>query len=92
MLLATPWREWGLPAAPIAGAVLLGGIYDLIPVQRTYVDEVIRLGPGEVRECSPMWLPGVTCPVIVAWGEHETDEFKRQSSEFAAVCEAAAAR
>ncbi|TMR88276.1 alpha/beta hydrolase [Nonomuraea basaltis] len=84
MLLATPWRQWGLPAAPIAGAVLLGGIYDLTPVQRTYVNEVVGIDPGEARDCSPMFLSGARCPVVIAWGEHETDEFKRQSSTFAA--------
>ncbi|MFB4275473.1 alpha/beta hydrolase [Nonomuraea sp. MTCD27] len=84
MLLATPWRRWGLPPAPIAGAVLLSGIYDLAPVRHTYVNEVVGIDPGEVRDCSPMFLSGACCPVVVAWGEHETDEFKRQSAEFAA--------
>jgi arylformamidase len=84
MLLATPWRQWGLPDVPVAGAVLLGGIYDLTPVRRTYVNEVVGIDAAEVRDCSPMFLPGVRCPVVIAWGEHETDEFKRQSSAFAA--------
>ncbi|CAL9672089.1 hypothetical protein SUDANB1_07544 [Streptomyces sp. enrichment culture] len=84
MLLATPWRKWGLPAAPVAGAVLFGGIYDLAPVRQTYVNDVVRIDDNEVRECSPLLLTGVRCPVVIAWGEHETDEFKRQSSAFAA--------
>ncbi|GAA3578631.1 alpha/beta hydrolase [Nonomuraea rosea] len=84
MLLATPWRRRGLPDAPIAGAVLLGGIYDLTPVQRTYVNEVVGIDASEVGEHSPMFLPGMRCPVVIAWGERETEEFKRQSSEFAA--------
>lgn len=84
MLLATPWRQWGLPAAPIAGAVLFGGIYDLTPVRQTYVNDVVRIDDSEVRDCSPLFLTGVRCPVVIAWGERETDEFKRQSSAFAA--------
>ncbi|MFC4117766.1 alpha/beta hydrolase [Nonomuraea zeae] len=92
MLLATPWRRWGLPAAPIAGAVLLGGIYDLAPVRLTYVNEVAGIDAGEVRDCSPMFLPGLRCPVVVAWGERETGEFKRQSSAFAACLRARGCR
>ncbi|MDQ0829183.1 arylformamidase [Streptomyces achromogenes] len=84
MLLATRWRQWGLPAAPIAGALLFGGIYDLAPVRQTYVNDVVRIDAGEVRDCSPLFLTGVRCPVVIAWGERETDEFKRQSSVYAA--------
>ncbi|CAM5640357.1 alpha/beta hydrolase [Streptomyces griseorubiginosus] len=84
MLLATPWRQWGLPADPIAGAVLFGGIYDLTPVRQTYVNDVVGIDGSEVQNCSPLLLtPSVRCPVVIAWGERETDEFKRQSRAFA---------
>lgn len=85
MLLATDWEERGLPAAPIAGALLFGGIYDLTPVQRTYVNDVVRIDRDEIASHSPILQNSVVrCPVVLAWGEHETDEFKRQSSVFAA--------
>ena len=27
-------------------------------------------------------LPAAGCPILVAWGEHETSEFKRQSLDY----------
>jgi arylformamidase len=84
MLLATDWPGRGLPPGPLAGAVLLSGVYDLEPIRLSYVDEPLRLSPDDARRNSPIRLaPGSSCPVVVSWGEHETDEFKRQSREYA---------
>jgi arylformamidase len=71
-------------AAAIAGAILLGGIYDLTPLVRTYVNGPLKLTEIEAATLSPLTQPlGVPLPVIVAWGANETSEFKRQSQEFA---------
>lgn len=84
MLLATDWRGRGLPTDPLAGAVLLSGIYDLEPIRLSYVDAALRLGRDDARRNSPLLLaPRSSCPVLVSWGEHETDEFKRQSADYA---------
>ncbi|MCP2242292.1 kynureninase [Lentzea aerocolonigenes] len=83
-LLATDWTTRGLPRDPIAGAVLLGGVFDLRPIRLTYVNDVMGLNEIDVVRLSPQLnSAAVHCPVVVAWGEHETAEFKRQSSEFA---------
>jgi len=69
----------------IAGAVLLSGIYDLAPIVPTYINEALRLTEDEAANLSPQRLrPGAPVPVVVAWGENETPEFKRQSESFAA--------
>lgn len=78
------WQRHGKrPDRAVTGAVLLSGVYDLEPVRRTYVNEVLGLDPRTARECSPMHrLPSALPPLVVARGENETDEFGRQHREF----------
>jgi arylformamidase len=43
-----------------------------------------------VQELSPgLHADRIGCPVIVAYAEHDTDEFQRQSREFAAALDRA---
>ena len=86
MLLVEGWQEkQGIPADSIAGAVLLSGIYDLEPLVSTYINRPLHLTHADAIALSPLTLQlGNPIPVIVAWGENETSEFKRQSRSFAA--------
>jgi arylformamidase len=85
MLLVDSWqRTQGLPEDMIAGAILLSGIYDLDPLVPTYVNQALHMTEEEAVILSPIrhrLAPPV--PTLVAWGENETDEFKRQSRSFA---------
>src|SRR5277367_7104593 len=85
MLLTAGWQAaYGLADDAVAGAVLLSGIYDLEPLMGTYIDAALHLTDADVAELSPLRLKmGRPVRTIVAWGENETDEFKRQSREFA---------
>ncbi len=75
---------------PLAGLVLLSGVFDLAPLAGTYIDEPLRLTPQDIAALSPQRLdPGAPLPVLVAWGENETGEFKRQSRDYAAHLRAA---
>lgn len=73
----------------LRGGVLLSGIYDLEPLLPTYVNEPLHLDLTTAKACSPMLalaearhrLP----PLLVAYGDNETSEFKRQSDEFASA-------
>jgi arylformamidase len=82
----------------IEGLVLLSGIYDLEPLVPTYVNQALGLSAARARALSPMHLLTQTVDLalvpnkkfpnsLIAWGEHETLEFKRQSREFAALLE-----
>jgi arylformamidase len=86
MLLVRGWHKThAIPEDAIAGAVLLSGVYDLAPLVGTYIDAPLQLTPADASALSPMYLPhGRPMPAIVAWGEHETGEFKRQSRAYAA--------
>jgi arylformamidase len=85
----------------IKGAILLSGIYDLEPLVPTYVNQALGLDEARARALSPLHLldpaaassSSASNPTtqqhfpqcLIAWGEHETLEFKRQSREFAAL-------
>ncbi|HEX8892360.1 MAG TPA: alpha/beta hydrolase [Terriglobales bacterium] len=94
MLLVRGWQErFGLDDYAVAGAVLLSGIYDVEPLIGTYIDAALHLRAEDAESLSPMRLPpGRRVPVVVAWGEHETGEFKRQSRAYASRIAAAGFR
>ncbi|GAA4886573.1 alpha/beta hydrolase [Ferrimonas pelagia] len=83
MMSLTDWTQYGLPAEPFAGALAVSGIYDLAPLVPTYINEAVQLSPQEVASLSPMVQPlSVSCPLLLAFGEIETAEFKRQSRDY----------
>ena len=91
MLLVAGWQEaYGLAEDVVAGAILLSGIYDLEPLMGTYIDAALRLTSADVAALSPLRLKlGRAVRTIVAWGDNETAEFKRQSRAFTAALVAA---
>jgi arylformamidase len=74
-----------------AGALLISGIYDLEPILHTSINNDIKMNETTANSLSPIkHLARNTTlkvknntPVAIVWGENETDEFKRQSTEFA---------
>jgi arylformamidase len=69
--------------APVKGAVLVSGIYDLEPLIGTSIDAALGLDLKTAARNSPLRQPlkGFP-PSLVCWGENETDQFKRQSRAF----------
>jgi arylformamidase len=73
-----------LPPGTVKGAVMTSGMYDLEPIQLSYLNSDLHLGPNDVARFSPVRLePGAAGPLIVAVGAMETAEFIRQAEEFA---------
>ena len=67
-----------------ASALLLSGVYDLKPLQSSFLQPLIGLTDQEVAEFSPLLLQHETgTHVTVAFGERETDPFKNQGTDFA---------
>jgi arylformamidase len=87
MLLVAGWQAgFGLPDDVVAGGVLLSGIYDIEPLMGTYIDKALHLTAEDAATLSPLRLKlGRPVKTIVAWGDNETDEFKRQSRTFASA-------
>jgi arylformamidase len=70
--------------AAVKKAVLVSGIYDLLPVRLSARNQYVRLDEKLEHEYSPIrHIDRIRCPVTLAWGEHEAAEFYRQSLEFA---------
>ena len=90
MLLATDWPgDYGLPPDIIKGATAISGLFDLAPFPYTFLQPKVQLTWDQVLRNSPiLHLPdpqsGVP-PLLVVYGEDETDEFGRQSEEFFAA-------
>ena len=89
MLLVAGWQAaYGLAEDVVAGGVLLSGIYDIEPLMGTYIDAALHLTAEDAATLSPLGLRlGRPVKTIVAWGDNETGEFKRQSRAFAAALE-----
>jgi arylformamidase len=68
----------------LAGAVLVSGIYELEPLIGTSINTALGLDTAAAQALSPARMAVDGFPrCIVAWGEVETAEFKRQSGAFA---------
>lgn len=72
-------------SSPAAGLVLLSGVYELEPLIGTSIDGALRLDPVAAGRNSPLRLDIVDAPppAVVAFGENETEQFKRQSRLYA---------
>lgn len=72
-------KETGFRVKGIAG---LSGIYNMIPIQLSDINESLKMDDDIAKRNSPAFLKPVhDIPVLVAVGEEETDEFKAQANE-----------
>ena len=72
-----------MPEDPIAGACAVSGVYDLEPVRLSYVNDKVGMDAGEARRNSPSRIRlRSSCPIVFAYGDNETAEFKRQTDEY----------
>lgn len=84
VMLSTDWTRYGAPKDLIKGAVLISGMCDLTAPMLSFRGDYLKLSPAETIAYSPVhFISEITCPVFIAWGEHESPEFKRQSITFA---------
>ena len=64
----------------ILGNILVSGIYDIEPLIGTSIDEALSLSKDQAYRNSPVNFSLKNfSPTIVAWGENETKQFKKQS-------------
>jgi arylformamidase len=73
----------------VRGIVPVSGIFDVTPLVGTSIDDALGLD-APTAAALDLLRPGLRFPpAVVAWGEIETSEFKRQSRAFAARVAAA---
>ncbi|NUF39163.1 alpha/beta hydrolase, partial [Acinetobacter lactucae] len=67
----------------ISEMVLLSGIYDLGPIQRTHLNHALNLSREDILKYSPVHqLKRITIPCSILCGELELDELKWQSQNY----------
>ncbi len=83
-LVAGGWRaELGLPENLIKGAMLVSGLFDLAPIQASFVNEWLNLDAARAHALSPIhFLPTQPCRLVVAWAEHDAPGFHDQSRRY----------
>lgn len=74
-----------LPPAMVAGAVPISGLFWLEPLVPTSINTALGLDAAAARALSPGLMAGDGRPVHAVVGGAESDEFLRQSREFAAL-------
>uniref|UniRef100_A0A672Y252 Alpha/beta hydrolase fold-3 domain-containing protein n=1 Tax=Sphaeramia orbicularis TaxID=375764 RepID=A0A672Y252_9TELE len=87
MVLSTDWSQYSI-APQIKGAFLISGIYDLLPILSTYVNEPLKMTEEVALRNSPsqlvpqLKLSSSGCHVVVAVAENDSPEFRKQSEEY----------
>jgi arylformamidase len=82
MMLQTNWSDYiiGYQGNIIKGVCAVSGVYDLQPLVDSYVNAPLKMDISEAQQNSPLLLPlPKAVPMIIAFGDNETSEFKRQS-------------
>ncbi|MBS7776734.1 alpha/beta hydrolase [Acidovorax sp. CCYZU-2555] len=69
----------GLACEGVRAGLGISGIYDLAPLQHTYLNTALQLTSTEVRTLSPLYLPLVDKPFITAFGTAELPQLQAQS-------------
>jgi arylformamidase len=62
--------------------LLISGIYELLPLLRTSINEALNVNESEIETLSPLRRPPLCSKVAFVWGEHDTSEFAWQSRTF----------
>jgi arylformamidase len=80
-LLMTDWpAAHSAPADLIKSAVFISGLGDLEPVRLSFRNQQLHLTPEVAAQVSLLkHQPGRVCPLLVAVGQNETADYRRQS-------------
>lgn len=87
MLISQGWQaDFGVRDNVIKGALAISGLFDLEPVRMCAPNAWLKLDKEAAARNSPqLHLPERGCPLLVSWAGSETDEFKRQSRDYASA-------
>ncbi|KAJ8389686.1 hypothetical protein AAFF_G00115620 [Aldrovandia affinis] len=87
MVLCTDWSQYSVTPR-IKGAFLVSGIYDLLPILSTYVNEPLKMTEEVALRNSPSQLvphlkhSSSACHIVVAVAQNDSPEFRKQSEDF----------
>lgn len=72
-----------LDHAVVTAGLALAGIYELAPLRETYLNAKLDLSDAEIAALSPIRLPVVAKPLVIAYGAEELPALIAQSRDFA---------
>jgi arylformamidase len=68
------------PVVPVAGLVLVSGVFELEPIRHSYVNDKVAMTAEDASTLSPVRSkPAAPVPLVVAVGENEPVAFHEQS-------------
>lgn len=67
----------------VKACILLSGLYDLAPVQQSFLNSTLDLTDEDITRISPIFGTVGALPTLLAVGENESHEFIRQSNNYA---------
>lgn len=87
MLLGTDWPaiDPALPAGLAGAALPVSGVFELEPLLPTTIGRALGLTPAEAHALSPRWQAPARGEMHAVVGGAESDEFRRQTRDFAAA-------
>jgi len=90
MMMVSDWSKDPYVPQAVRGMFLISGVFDVLPILGTYVNDELKLDEESAARLSPQRIlmkmsPTICCPVMVVVEEHGTPEFIRQSKEFADI-------
>ena len=92
MLMETAWTQFDkkLPVDLVKGTAAISGIFNLVPIQLSYLNKILNID-SEAAVCnSPVRIPQAnSSPLILAVGKDENKEFNDQSTELYSLRKAA---
>ncbi|XP_068607254.1 kynurenine formamidase [Brachionichthys hirsutus] len=93
MVLSTDWSQYSI-TPQIKGAFLISGIYDLLPVLSTYINEPLKMTEEVAVRNSPcklvpqLKLSSSSCHIVVAIAQNDSPLFREQSEQYYKMLEA----
>lgn len=76
----TDWAARGLPTVEVAGVLALSGLYDVVPLAQTSLNENLRLDADSAMAASPLYRAVSNGPpLLLAAGADETPAMREQS-------------
>ncbi|KAJ8348926.1 hypothetical protein SKAU_G00275150 [Synaphobranchus kaupii] len=87
MVLSTDWSEYSV-TPQIKGALLVSGIYDLLPVLSNHVNEALKMTEEVAVRNSPSQLvaqlkqSSSDCDIVVAVAQNDFPNFRKLSEEY----------
>ncbi|KAL2089842.1 hypothetical protein ACEWY4_014530 [Coilia grayii] len=96
MILSADWSKYSV-TPEIKGAFLVSGIYDIVPIVSTSVNEPLKMTKEVALRNSPIHLVqqlkgSAGTDVVIAVAEHDSPEFRRQSKDYFKVLESMGVR